>query len=227
MDYYYLDSENQKQGPFTREQLVEQDIDNDTLVWRAGLKTWTRADILEDLEPVLTIIESNIGTPPPLPAAYNPPPLPDKKTKKAKTTEPKAEKKEKKVSKANVEKAKKKIKKKFTVCPKTWKGESIFIMVLGGIALIFTFIGNVMKAGATPLYLVGCFLILLFGGIAYYTGRKVEDVYYGQGHDYHSRAAKKSLLANTFMQIGFWIAAVVFSAWWYYLMMWPYNQLTK
>ena len=42
-EYYYLNSDNQRIGPFTLDQLLANHITGQTLIWRAGLAQWTNA----------------------------------------------------------------------------------------------------------------------------------------------------------------------------------------
>ena len=42
-EYYYLNSDNQRIGPFTLDQLLAKNITSQTLIWRAGLPQWTSA----------------------------------------------------------------------------------------------------------------------------------------------------------------------------------------
>ena len=67
MEYYYL-TDGRKEGPFSLEELKNQNIQKDTLVWHEGLKTWTEAKKVDLLKSIFII------TPPPVP----PPPLPKK-----------------------------------------------------------------------------------------------------------------------------------------------------
>src|SRR5260370_19218574 len=58
---YYLIEDCQAQGPFTRIDLKSRRLGASSLVWRAGLSDWHRADQLTELQPVLT------KSPPPVP----------------------------------------------------------------------------------------------------------------------------------------------------------------
>jgi hypothetical protein len=52
MSTYYLGEGNTQSGPFTFEQLSEQNVRPGTLVWREGFVDWTRADAIEELKPL-------------------------------------------------------------------------------------------------------------------------------------------------------------------------------
>ena len=40
-EYYYLDAQNERKGPITKEELLSQNLDKESLVWREGLENWT------------------------------------------------------------------------------------------------------------------------------------------------------------------------------------------
>ncbi len=65
---WYVVKEQQKKGPFTREELAEMarsgDIDPETLVWTEGMTDWTKGEIVEDLF-------SKSVPPPPPPIAHS------------------------------------------------------------------------------------------------------------------------------------------------------------
>ena len=58
--YFYSVGDNQK-GPFTFEQLKNENIHNETLIWFEGLDKWTPAKHILELEDILQL------TPPPIP----------------------------------------------------------------------------------------------------------------------------------------------------------------
>lgn len=71
-EYYYLDAQNERKGPITKEELLSQNLDKETLVWREGLENWTpMKDIAELAEAI------SHKTPPPLPIKKSPPALPN------------------------------------------------------------------------------------------------------------------------------------------------------
>ncbi len=65
-EYYYLDAQNERKGPITKEELLSQNLNKETLVWREGLENWTpMKDVAELAEAI------SHKTPPPLPANSN------------------------------------------------------------------------------------------------------------------------------------------------------------
>ncbi len=62
MEYFILVN-NQKQGPYSIEDLKAKDIDATTMIWRVGCTDWTSADKLDDLKELL------ISLPPQTPAS--------------------------------------------------------------------------------------------------------------------------------------------------------------
>ncbi|MEG1580147.1 MAG: CD225/dispanin family protein [Bacteroidaceae bacterium] len=60
---YYIIVHNEKQGPFTREELKSKEITRDTLVWRVGLTDWVPLTEVEDLEELYTNIPPSAPTP--------------------------------------------------------------------------------------------------------------------------------------------------------------------
>ena len=75
-EYYYLDAQNERKGPITKEELLSQNLDKESLVWREGLENWTpMKDVAELAEAI------SHKTPPPLPINTNdkkcPPALPN------------------------------------------------------------------------------------------------------------------------------------------------------
>ncbi len=61
MRQYYIYDGDVKKGPFVLEQLPEQSLKKDMLVWYEGLGDWTKAEKITELQPLLTAM------PPPLP----------------------------------------------------------------------------------------------------------------------------------------------------------------
>lgn len=65
-EYYYLDAQNERKGPITKEELLSQNLNKETLVWREGLENWTpMKDVAELAEAI------SHKTPPPLPPNSN------------------------------------------------------------------------------------------------------------------------------------------------------------
>lgn len=61
MKKYYYSSQGEKKGPFSLEEIKDEGIDKDTLVWFEGLEKWTAAKDLDELVPLLEL------NPPPIP----------------------------------------------------------------------------------------------------------------------------------------------------------------
>ena len=53
--YYMIDANNQRQGPFSVEELIFNNINMSTLVWKEGMAQWTRAGLVEELSDALAI----------------------------------------------------------------------------------------------------------------------------------------------------------------------------
>ncbi|WP_410879862.1 RDD family protein [Myroides sp. DW712] len=49
---YFIVKNSQKQGPYTKEELVEIGINAQTLIWYEGLENWTEARYIEDLQDI-------------------------------------------------------------------------------------------------------------------------------------------------------------------------------
>lgn len=65
-EYYYLDAQNERKGPITKEELLSQNLDKESLVWCEGLENWTpMKDVAELAEAI------SHKTPPPLPPNSN------------------------------------------------------------------------------------------------------------------------------------------------------------
>ena len=66
-EYYYLNSDNQRIGPFTLDQLLAKNINGQTLIWRAGLAQWTNAmavpEVAARLNPDATANTTQTETP--------------------------------------------------------------------------------------------------------------------------------------------------------------------
>ena len=52
MDGYFIHDGNERQGPFTVEELKEKSLRRDTPVWKKGLTDWTRAGDIVELKPL-------------------------------------------------------------------------------------------------------------------------------------------------------------------------------
>ena len=58
---YFLSKNNKKHGPFNFEELSEEEISPETLIWFEGLDDWKLAKDLNEMKPILELI------PPPIP----------------------------------------------------------------------------------------------------------------------------------------------------------------
>lgn len=67
--FYFTDGENQF-GPFTIDELKNEEITKDTLIWFEGLDDWKKANEIEEISMLFKSI------PPPIKKAIVPPPLP-------------------------------------------------------------------------------------------------------------------------------------------------------
>ena len=65
-EYYYLDAQNERKGPIAKEELLSQNLDKESLVWREGLENWTS---MKDIAELAEAISHK--TPPPLPPKSN------------------------------------------------------------------------------------------------------------------------------------------------------------
>ena len=52
-EYYFLSPDNQRMGPVTLEQLLESQINGDTLIWKKGLTAWTPAKEVPEVAAML------------------------------------------------------------------------------------------------------------------------------------------------------------------------------
>lgn len=59
--YFYSDGK-EKLGPLGLEELKEENIANDTLIWFEGLDDWTPASELEEMKPILELKPPSIST---------------------------------------------------------------------------------------------------------------------------------------------------------------------
>jgi hypothetical protein len=68
---FFIVVDGERRGPLTLEQLAEQGIERDTLVWQPGLSDWARADEVPALAELMATV------PPPVPRRAAPLPPPD------------------------------------------------------------------------------------------------------------------------------------------------------
>lgn len=59
MEFFIIDHNGQQAGPFSFDQLVQNGISPETLVWKQGMADWTPAWKVEDLKAVLEAIRAN------------------------------------------------------------------------------------------------------------------------------------------------------------------------
>jgi len=59
---YFIVRNSQKQGPYTKEQLIEIGITAQTLVWYTGLENWTEARYLDDLKDIFQYTPMHLTT---------------------------------------------------------------------------------------------------------------------------------------------------------------------
>lgn len=73
-EYYYLNADNQRIGPLTLDQLIEQHITPQTLIWKAGLPQWTNAmsvpEVALRLNPATAGAPQSPGQPQPQPEPF-------------------------------------------------------------------------------------------------------------------------------------------------------------
>ncbi len=68
MEYYFLNIENQQNGPYTIEELKTKSIDENTKVWCQGMNDWSNAKGVPELQVLF------VSVPPPPPSTVNTPP---------------------------------------------------------------------------------------------------------------------------------------------------------
>ncbi|MDC8001533.1 GYF domain-containing protein [Aequorivita todarodis] len=55
MKKYFYSNDNQKNGPYTFEELKNENIKKETLIWYEGLDDWTKAGDLNEMIPILEL----------------------------------------------------------------------------------------------------------------------------------------------------------------------------
>ena len=55
MKKYFYSNDNQKNGPYTFEELKNENIKKETLIWYEGLDDWTKASNLNEMLPILEL----------------------------------------------------------------------------------------------------------------------------------------------------------------------------
>ena len=65
--YFYIDYSGKQKGAFTPDELKQENIQRETMVWTQGMTDWTRADQVTDLNFLFTnaVSSDNPKTPPP------------------------------------------------------------------------------------------------------------------------------------------------------------------
>lgn len=48
--YFYIDAEGKQKGTFSPQELQQERLKRDTLVWTQGMEQWKRADEVEELQ---------------------------------------------------------------------------------------------------------------------------------------------------------------------------------
>lgn len=207
---YYIKYYGQNLGPFTRKQLLWQNLHSYTNVWRKGLEQWTPANKVEELKPVLTLINNMPKcTPPPLPGM---PPMAGAASLNG--VKPLSPKKAAKIAQAQAE-----LEEEFVLCPKTWRGASLFVIIWSAIIVVLSWIGSLEESGNIGLYLAGCAAAIMFGAVAYLMSGRIVPTY---NNKEYAKAESLSKWTNAVMQVGFWLAALMTYMWIYHLFMWPY-----
>ncbi len=57
---YFISNNGVQKGPLTLEQLKEQEINKDTLVWKEGTSDWVKASEVEELVPILELLPPQV-----------------------------------------------------------------------------------------------------------------------------------------------------------------------
>ncbi|MGM9694188.1 MAG: CD225/dispanin family protein [Alloprevotella sp.] len=63
--YFFLDKNNQQQGPVQPERFAENGVTPQTLVWTEGMANWAPAETILELRPYLQTPEAAVCPPPP------------------------------------------------------------------------------------------------------------------------------------------------------------------
>lgn len=98
MKKYHLNDGNEQTGPFSLEELKEQKINKDTLVWTESMTEWQKADTIEELKSLFVVTPPPINkvTPPPINKNIPPPIIKDIPNKEEKQPSVTTEKKKSK-----------------------------------------------------------------------------------------------------------------------------------
>ena len=60
--YFYIDPEGKQRGTFTPDELRQEPVKRDTLVWTQGMEQWKRAEEVEELQFLFSDISGNYPT---------------------------------------------------------------------------------------------------------------------------------------------------------------------
>lgn len=88
---YWIARNKERTGPFRRDELLDAGLTEDTLVWREGLPTWTRAGSLEELKGLFDGSISEDTTPKVTPPSYASPDYSPQRKPFAPTAQPTAQ----------------------------------------------------------------------------------------------------------------------------------------
>lgn len=77
MQKYYIHKDEQQQGPFSKEELIENETTRNTMVWYEGAENWIEASKVDELEDIFKSVPPPIQVTKPI----VPPPLLNNKTK--------------------------------------------------------------------------------------------------------------------------------------------------
>jgi uncharacterized membrane protein YhaH (DUF805 family) len=86
MNYFYMDGNNQQQGPVTANELLKMGVTRNTRVWKQGMSDWQTAGSIPELSGIFPPPASQSATPPLSPppvASYVSPPPPSYQTENA------------------------------------------------------------------------------------------------------------------------------------------------
>ena len=61
MKNYFYSNDNQKNGPYSFEELKNENIKQETLIWYEGLNDWTKASDLNEMIPILELIPPSLS----------------------------------------------------------------------------------------------------------------------------------------------------------------------
>jgi hypothetical protein len=76
MDYFYLDGNDQQQGPVPANELPKKGVTRDSKVWKQGMSDWQTAGSVPELSGIFPPSASQTATPPPVVSPPKPPVTP-------------------------------------------------------------------------------------------------------------------------------------------------------